>query len=125
LAWQQAKNLLHKVKVVITGRNQKAIDDAIKSLDSNAMGIRADAANLKDTEVLVEKIKSTFGKVDMLLVNAGVAMQEPIGQITESVLDEVMNINFKGAVFTTEKFIPILVDGAYIIHLIRQLNRIN
>lgn len=113
------------MKVVITGRNQKAIDDAIKSLDSNAMGIRADAANLKDTEVLVEKIKSTFGKVDMLLVNAGVAMQEPIGQITESVLDEVMNINFKGAVFTTEKFIPILVDGAYIIHLIRQLNRIN
>jgi len=104
-------------KVVITGRNQQAIDDAVKNLGNNATGIRADASNLKDTEALVAKVKSTFGKVDVLLVNAGVAMQEPIGQITEAVLDEVMNINFKGAVFTTEKFIPILVDGASIIHL--------
>ncbi len=86
-------------------------------MGSNAIGVRADAASNKDTAALVEQVKSTFGKVDILLVNAGVAFQEPVGQLTEATFDTLMGINFKGAVFTTEKFIPILNDGASIIHL--------
>jgi len=104
-------------KVVITGRNQQTIDDAVEKLGSNATGIRADAANLSDTESLVAQVQSQFGKVDVLFVNAGVAMQEPVGQITEETFDIIMDINFKGAVFTTEKFIPILNDGASVIHM--------
>ena len=104
-------------KVVITGRNQQTIDDAVKKLGSNATGIRADAANLIDTESLVAQVQSQFGKVDVLFVNAGVAMQEPVGQITEETFDTIVDINFKGAVFTTEKFIPILNDGASVIHM--------
>jgi len=104
-------------KVVITGRNQQTIDDAVKKLGSNATGIRADAANLSDTESLVAQVQSQFGKVDVLFVNAGVAMQEPVGQITEETFDTIVDINFKGAVFTTEKFIPILNDGASVIHM--------
>ncbi len=104
-------------KVVITGRNQSAIDEAVQQLGNNAIGIRADATNLNDTEKLVEQIKSTFGKVDVLFVNAGIGSQEPIGQIKEESFDAVVGVNFKGAVFTTEKFVPILVDGASIIHM--------
>ena len=104
-------------KVIITGRNQQTIDDAVEKLGSNAIGIRADAANLSDTESLVAQVQSQFGKVDVLFVNAGVAMQEPVGQITEETFDTIVDINFKGAVFTTEKFIPILNDGASVIHM--------
>ena len=104
-------------KVVITGRNQQAIDDAVKELGSNAVGIQADAANLNDTDKLVEQVESLFGKVDVLFVNAGISLQEPVGQITEKAFDTMVDINFKGAVFTTEKFIPILNDGASIIHM--------
>ena len=104
-------------KVVITGRNQKAIDVAVKELGSNAVGIQSDAANLSDTDKLVEQVTSLHGKVDVLFVNAGVALQEPIGHITETTFDTIVNINFKGAVFTNEKFIPILNDGASIIHM--------
>lgn len=103
-------------KVVITGRNQKTLDEAVEKLGSNAVGIRADAASISDTEKLTEQVRKLFGKVDVLFVNAGVALQEPIGQITEETFDTVMDIDFKGAVFTTEKFIPILNDGASIIH---------
>lgn len=103
-------------RVVITGRNQQTIDDALKELGSGTVGIRADASNINDTNNLVEQVKSTFGKVDVLFVNAGVSLQEPIGEITEAVFDEVVDTNFKGAVFTTERFIPILKDGAAIIH---------
>jgi NAD(P)-dependent dehydrogenase (short-subunit alcohol dehydrogenase family) len=104
-------------KVVITGRNQGKIDEAIQELGNNVIGIRADVAQISEIESLVEQVKSAFGKVDILFVNAGVALQEYIGQVTENTLDEIMNINFKGAVFTTEKFIPILNDGASIIHM--------
>lgn len=104
-------------KVVITGRSQTAIDEAVVKLGSNAIGIRADAVNLNDTENLVAQVKSLYGKVDVLLVNAGVSFQEPVGHLTEEVFDKLSDINFKGAVFTTEKFIPILNDGASVIHV--------
>lgn len=104
-------------RVIITGRNQATLDAAVEKLGEQAIGIRADAASIQDTEALVAQVQETFGKVDVLLVNAGVALQEPVGQVTETTLDQIMNINFKGAVFTTEKFIPILNDGASIIHM--------
>ncbi len=62
-------------------------------------------------------MKSEFGKVDILFINAGVFFGAPIGQISEEVFDSIMNINFKGAVFTLEKFLPILNDGASVINL--------
>ncbi len=104
-------------RVVITGRNQQAIDDAVKELGSNAIGIRSDASNLSDTDKLVEQVKSLFGKVDILFVNAGVSFQEPVGQITEQTFHKIVDVNFKGAIFTTEKFIPILSEGASVIHV--------
>lgn len=104
-------------KVIITGRDQKKIDEAVGMLAGDTVGIRADAANLDDTKNLVAKVKAQFGFVDILFVNAGVAMQEPVGQITEATFDTIVDINFKGAVFTTEKFIPILRNEASIIHM--------
>lgn len=104
-------------KVVITGRNQQLIDEAVKQLGSNATGILSNAASVKDTEALVSKVSGLFGKVDVLFVNAGVFYPTPIGQITEEGFDEQMGINFKGAIFTIEKFLPILAEGASIINL--------
>jgi len=105
-------------KVVITGRKQSTLDVAVSELGSNVVGIRADASSVKDTENLAAEVRSLFGKVDILLVNAGgVEVFEPIGQITEETFDTISGVNFKGAVFTTEKFVPLLVDGASVIHL--------
>lgn len=109
--------LAQGARVIITGRNQQTIDQALLQLGDNAIGVQADAANLEDTNKLVETVQSQFGKVDILFVNAGVALQEPVGQVTEAIFDTIVDINFKGAVFTTEKFIPILNDGASIIHM--------
>lgn len=103
--------------VIITGRNQAALDEAVKKLGGNATGIKADAANLADTDALVQQIKEKHGHVDILFVNAGVFFTEPIGGVTEQKFDEIMNINFKGAVFTIEKFLPILSEGASVIGL--------
>ncbi len=102
-------------KVIITGRNQKNIDEALKELGDNAVGILADTANLSHTTNLVKQISEKFGKVDVLFVNAGIAKFAPIEQTTEEFFDETININLKGAFFTAQKFIPILNDGGSII----------
>lgn len=103
--------------VVITGRNQAAIDEAVSQLGSQATGILADAAKLADTDALVAQVKAKFGRVDILFVNAGVFFPSPIGHLDEQSFDHQMGINFKGAVFTLEKFLPILSEGASVINL--------
>ena len=66
---------------------------------------------------LVAQVKNAFGKIDVLFVNAGVFNPAPVGKISEEMFDMQMGINFKGAVFTTEKFLPIINDGGSIINL--------
>jgi NAD(P)-dependent dehydrogenase (short-subunit alcohol dehydrogenase family) len=101
--------------VVITGRNSERVETAAQEL--GVKGIVADVADISAIESLVKQVKTDFGKVDVLFVNAGIFQPAPIGQISEEMFDHQMGVNFKGAVFTTEKFLPILNDGASIINL--------
>jgi NAD(P)-dependent dehydrogenase (short-subunit alcohol dehydrogenase family) len=113
-----AKELLEKgATVVITGRRQSAIDEAIKQLGPKATGILADTADLTHTDALVEKVKKLHGKVDILFINAGVGYFFPLEAATEVQFDEIMNINFKGAYFTLSKFLPLLNEGSSVIFL--------
>lgn len=101
--------------VIITGRSTERVSRAAEEL--GVKGIVADVGNLAAIDSLVEQVKGEFGKVDILFVNAGIFNPAPVGQNSEELFDAVMNINFKGAVFTIEKFLPILNDGASIINL--------
>lgn len=101
--------------VIITGRNAEKVQTAASEL--GVKGYKADVENISEIESLVEEVKKEFGKVDVLFVNAGIFQPAPVGQISEQMFDQQMGINFKGAVFTTEKFLPILNDGASIINL--------
>lgn len=101
--------------VVITGRNAQAVDQAAAEL--GVLGVVADQANLRDVDALVDRLKEKFGSVDILFVNAGVAAFGPVEQLTEEQFDTTMNVNFKGAFFTLQKFLPILRDGASVINL--------
>ncbi len=101
--------------VVITGRNAEKV--AVAATELGAIGIVADQANLSDLDALVAEVKRRLHKVDVLFVNAGIFTPTPVGYITEDTYDSQMDINFKGAVFTIQKFLPILNDGASIINL--------
>jgi NAD(P)-dependent dehydrogenase (short-subunit alcohol dehydrogenase family) len=101
--------------VVITGRSEERVQKAATEL--GVKGIVADVSNLAALDGLVAKVKEQYGNVDVLFVNAGIFQPAPIGQISEASFDEQLGINFKGAVFTVEKFLPILNDGASIINL--------
>ncbi|MCL4107395.1 UNVERIFIED_CONTAM: hypothetical protein GTU68_067306 [Idotea baltica] len=101
--------------VVITGRNSERVAEAAKEL--GVKGIVADVESVSAIENLVSEVKNDIGNVDVLFVNAGVFQPSPVGQVSEEMFDQQVGINFKGAIFTTEKFLPILNDGASIINL--------
>jgi len=101
--------------VMITGRNPQAVDKAATEL--GVLGVVADQANLHDIDRLVDRAKDEFGRVDVLFINAGVAAFAPVEHLTEEQFDTTMNVNFKGAFFTLQKFLPILRDGASVINL--------
>ena len=104
-------------KVVITGRKQTAIDEAVRELGAHATGVLADTANLEHIDALVAKVKALHSKVDILFINAGVGQFFPIESATEQQFDQIMNINYKGAYFTLSKFVPLLQEGASVILL--------
>jgi len=103
------------VRVIITGRRKEAIEKAASEL--NVTGLIADQSNLQAIEGLVTEVTSRFGKIDVLLINAGITKFATIELMTENVFDEIMNVNFRGAYFTLSKFIPILNDNASVVLL--------
>jgi NAD(P)-dependent dehydrogenase (short-subunit alcohol dehydrogenase family) len=102
-------------KVIITGRNPEAVEKAAKEI--GAVGLVADQASLGDIDSLVERAREELGGVDVLFINAGIAAFAPVEHLSEEQFDATMDINFKGAFFTLQKFLPILRDGASVINL--------
>jgi len=102
-------------RVVVTGRNQKALDATVAELGDRATGIRGDVANLGDLDRMFEKVKNQFGHVDVLFANAGIAPFVPFEAVTEEHFDDLFNINVRGLFFIVQKALPHLSKGASVI----------
>ena len=102
-------------KVAITGRNQGQLDRAASELGASAIAIQGDVSNLRDLERIYQTVGSKLGKVDALVVNAGVYVLGSVADFTEEQFDQVSDINFKGAFFSVQKALPVLKDGASIV----------
>ncbi|MDN5284878.1 MAG: family oxidoreductase [Mucilaginibacter sp.] len=102
-------------KVTITGRNATTIDTAVAEIGHNAIGVISDVADVNSFEPLYEQVKNTFGKIDILIVNAGILIVSPLENFTEDMFDQISNINYKGVFFTVQKALPYLNDGASIV----------
>ena len=102
-------------KVAITGRNQTQLDQAARELGASAIAIQGDVSNLRDLERIYQTVESKLGKVDALIVNAGVYVLGSVADFTEEQFDKVSDINFKGAFFSVQKALPVLKDGSSIV----------
>jgi NAD(P)-dependent dehydrogenase (short-subunit alcohol dehydrogenase family) len=101
--------------VFITGRREPELAAAVKAIGSHVTGVHGDVANLGDLDRLFTHIKREQGKLDSVFANAGVATYAPFGEITEEHYDAIFTINVKGLLFTVQKALPLLPDGASII----------
>jgi NAD(P)-dependent dehydrogenase (short-subunit alcohol dehydrogenase family) len=102
-------------KVIITGRNQKSIDEAIALLGSNASGVIADSGNMAQIKTLANQVKTITNSIDIIFINAGVGKFNSVDQMTEEMYDEIMDVNFKGAYFTLQQLLPLVNEGGSIV----------
>jgi len=101
--------------VFITGRRRNELDAAVKAIGKNVTGVQGDVANLSDLDRLYETVRATGRRIDVVFANAGLGEFLPLGKITEEHFDKLFNINVKGTLFTVQKALPLLNDGASII----------
>ncbi|MCA9705082.1 MAG: glucose 1-dehydrogenase [Myxococcales bacterium] len=101
--------------VFITGRRQEGIDQALEAIDGDVTAVRGDVADLADLDRLYDVVQQHHSQIDVLFANAGGGEFAPLGGITEEHLQRTFDTNVKGTLFTVQKALPMLRDGASII----------
>jgi NAD(P)-dependent dehydrogenase (short-subunit alcohol dehydrogenase family) len=102
-------------KVFITGRRQAELDRAVAEIGGDITGICSDVSNLSDLDHVFTEIRSKADELHILFANAGTGALAPLGSISESHFDTEFDTNVKGTLFTVQKALPLLVDGASVI----------
>ncbi len=103
------------VTVFITGRRQVELDKAGAGIDGDVVAVQADVYKPADLDRLYEQVRTSKGKLDIVVANAGLLVKEALGSITEEALDYQLSVNFKGTIYTVQKALPFLTEGASII----------
>src|ERR1700746_3604512 len=112
-----AANALAKegAHVYVTGRREPELRTAVQQIGRNATGGRGDVSNAQDLDRLFAQIRDEKGRLDILFANAGIARYAALGNITEELYDSIFDVNVKGVLFTVQKALPLMPDGASII----------
>jgi NAD(P)-dependent dehydrogenase (short-subunit alcohol dehydrogenase family) len=102
-------------KGVIVGRNQETLDSAVAQLGGNFIAINADVTNLADLERAFAATAEKFGKIDVVVANAGAGTIGTVADIGEADYDKAMDLNLKAVYFTVQKALPYMNDGGSVI----------
>ena len=107
--------------VVITyAKDASAASAVVKAIESgggSAVAIQADAADATAVKDAVEKAAAIFGRLDVLVNNAGTAIPKPFAETTLEEIDRVININIRGVFLTSQAALKHMNDGGRIINI--------
>jgi NAD(P)-dependent dehydrogenase (short-subunit alcohol dehydrogenase family) len=101
--------------VFITGRRVPELASAVKEIGRDVTGFHGDVSSFGDLERLFAQIEREKGKLDIVFANAGGSQLASLGKISEEHYDGLFDGNVKSLVFTVQKALPLLPDGASII----------
>jgi NAD(P)-dependent dehydrogenase (short-subunit alcohol dehydrogenase family) len=101
--------------VFVTGRRQDALDAAVEAIGGTVTGVRADMSKLADIDRVYDAVQQNHAQIDVLFANAGSGTMLPLGAITEEQYQDTFDTNVKGTIFTVQKALPLLKDGASIV----------
>jgi NAD(P)-dependent dehydrogenase (short-subunit alcohol dehydrogenase family) len=111
-----AKMLRHGgARVLVTGRSQAGLDSAQKELGNDAILVSSDARSLRDIDALAAQVKAEFDTFDLIFVNAGFSIPTPLDSVTETIYDEMFNLNAKGPFFAVQKLAPLINRGGSVV----------
>ncbi|MCB4859839.1 MULTISPECIES: glucose 1-dehydrogenase [unclassified Sphingobium] len=104
-------------QVVITGRRQQALDNAVEAIGATALAVRGDVADPAHHHKVAEVIRERFGGADIYMANAGVNTITASDRVSETEFDTQFGINARGTFFGVQAIAPTLRDGGSIILL--------
>lgn len=105
--------------VVNYHHSKKEADEVVRSMSFPSMAVKADVGNLREVEEMAREVYERWGRVDLLINNAGIAKDGLVIRYEESDWDEVMRVNLKGCFNTVKSFVPFMISsgGGHIIHI--------
>ncbi|GAA4662708.1 MULTISPECIES: SDR family oxidoreductase [Amycolatopsis] len=102
-------------RVLITGRTESTLEDAAKRLGDKAIAVRSDSSSMTDIDELADRVKTEFGTIDALFLNAGITGFSAFEETPEQLYDEILAVNTKGPYFTAQKLAPLLAPGGGVV----------
>lgn len=102
-------------RIALIGRDQKSVDETLAELSGENLGFKGDVTSEKDLNGFFDQVRSRFGKIDILFINAGIAEQSMIADTSPEFYDRHFNINVRGAFFAVQKALPLLQKGSSIV----------
>lgn len=102
-------------KLGLFGRDQQKLNAVAEALAERVITVQGDVCQLTDIDKLYNEVNKAYGKIDVLVVNAGIAGGMKLEEVTEQHFDSIMNTNLKGTYFTVQKAVPFLNNKASII----------
>lgn len=113
---ETARQFLHEgARVTITGKNPETIEAARKELGSEVLVIASEASDIAGQKEVAEHIHQSFGELDILFVNAGIAELRPLERWDEAAFDRSFGINVKGPYFLLQALLPIFANPASVV----------
>ncbi|MEV0219076.1 SDR family oxidoreductase [Streptomyces sp. NPDC050704] len=102
--------------VFITGRRKAELDAAVETIGSaGATAVSGDVSNLADLDRLYDAVRARGRGLDVVFANAGTASFATLEQTTAEHVDQIFGVNVRGTLFTVQKALPLLTDGASVI----------
>ena len=101
--------------VFITGRREAELAAAAREIGSSVTPVQGDVSNLNDLDRLFAQIKREKDRLDIVFANAGIARYARLGEITLETYEAMFDTNVKGVVFTVQKALPLMPNGASIV----------
>ncbi|WP_443114116.1 SDR family NAD(P)-dependent oxidoreductase [Herbaspirillum seropedicae] len=104
-------------RVYVSGRRADKLEQAVREIGNDAVGVPGDAAKLDDLDRLYARVQADHGRLDVLFANAGTASTEarPLGMIGEEDFDGLFNLNVRGLLFSVQKALPLMSQGGAIV----------
>ncbi|MFD1453722.1 SDR family oxidoreductase [Oceanobacillus sojae] len=121
---EQLADLGAKVTVNYSSNPDKA-EEVVKEIQNKggkAVAIQADLSQISDIERLFLKTITSFGKVDILINNAGLMINKPLTEVNEAEYDKQFSVNVKGTFFACQQAMKYMEEGGHIVNISTSVN---
>lgn len=102
-------------RVAIAGRDARKLEAAASEIGAGTHARQCDIARLEAIDAFMQAVKERFGRIDALVINAGVGTFAPVRQITPELWDQVHAVNLRGCFFAAQKALPLMQRGSAIV----------